>query len=138
MLSLLHPSFSLSNREYLCFSSRQLSRLMRLQPRARTLIRIYFLLLHVAIVAFIMGLLWTWFLQPRFLCCNHHCNYLTIPWSISNQEVFSHKYHIYILADSSKFKAWFHWPKNLINEQTTRWPWHKMPFLCRLNSEMIW
>lgn len=44
-------------KEYLCFSSRQLSRLMRLQPRARTLIRIYFLLLHVAIVAFIMGLL---------------------------------------------------------------------------------
>lgn len=44
-------------QRWIMVKNRQLSRLMRLQPRARTLIRIYFLLLHVAIVAFIMGLL---------------------------------------------------------------------------------
>lgn len=45
-------------REYICFSSRTLNRLMRIRPGIRKLIWGYFILLHILVFGCMFGLLW--------------------------------------------------------------------------------
>ena len=45
-------------REYLCFSSRNINRLMRMRPGIRKIIWGYFILLHIVVLSCVFGFLW--------------------------------------------------------------------------------